>query len=174
MATTGGRESEWNSEYEDDPELTPKQRYRRVCQAVTALTEGADGPEGRRAGVPPGVVIGHVTSWGHGDREFDDEALRSALQRAVSNGDLVRWRDDDGVERVSRTDMAGVTKIASEQNARDDPSVELIEAARSRLDEGVETDALDRGLLGIARRDAETGEWTVEYDAERDERGGQV
>lgn len=108
--------------------LTPRERYRKVLSVVEYNSGGPD------VQLPAGAALHTVLqiAWQYGRHDF--RALRSAVDAAIANEDLLVWRDRDGTARLTRTNESSLRDLVAEENRREDTSLELVERCSELVD----------------------------------------
>ncbi|MGK7294640.1 MAG: hypothetical protein ACNS61_02290 [Candidatus Wenzhouxiangella sp. M2_3B_020] len=109
-----------------------KHRYERVLRTVEYQTGGPESIQ--TAGVSQSTVVMLLVAQSHHERS----GVMKALRAGVENGDLFRWtttpeRDTRWDVKYARTTDAALRAVVAEQNARDEPNTEVIEAAAALL-----------------------------------------
>lgn len=115
--------------------MTPTQqsrgehRYERVLRVVEYNTGGPNEPQ--RAGVRRCEV--HLILVAHGP--YDLDRVEYSIGKALTDGDLFVFEDEAGRERLARRTPEGLRAVVGEQNAREEPDVDLQERCVEALQE---------------------------------------
>jgi hypothetical protein len=80
------------------------------------------------------MQLAHILS-NRGQAGHDWQAVESALQAAVSRGDLIRYQGRRGEPRFAARTAAGLEAVIEAQAARDHPDRELIARCNQALQE---------------------------------------
>jgi len=113
-----------------------RERYEAVLRAVDYQTGGHDTASPQPPAVPESSIIQILA------RTYGGEAVGSSIRAAAANGDLVRFRDVDGVVRLARADADGLRRVAVWAAERPGgPVRELVAFANRRASRAGQSDA---------------------------------
>lgn len=106
--------------------------YQGVLEAADYQTGGP------RTLFPAGVTRETLANAVRQGTTHSPEAVRSAIETAVANDDLLAWEDRSGATRYTPTDEASLRELVGAQNALDEPRQALIERAAALIGGGAD------------------------------------
>jgi len=120
------RDSASNTTDQSDDEVDTQERYDRVL-SVIHLNTGDPQPPGCRPRTIRKILVA--------EGPYSKDGVNSSLQAALDNGDVILWRDPDGIKRFTRTLDEDLRKLIGAENERDHPATELIAQAAEHIDD---------------------------------------
>lgn len=104
-----------------------RERYQRVLRTIDYQTGYPDSHQ--RAGVTRPTLTAILVN--HTGIPLD--RAKATIQAAIQNDDVFQYRDRDGRPRLALATPEGLRAVIAEENHREHPDLELIEACASQL-----------------------------------------
>jgi len=117
---------------DENGEVDTEKRYKRVLSAIH-LNTGDPQPPGCRPRTIRNILVA--------EGPYTKSGVNSSLQAALDNGDVILWRDPDGIKRFTRTLDEDLRDLIGSENERDHPATELIAQAAEHIDDREADDA---------------------------------